>query len=106
MARFSDQDWFTKLKDFYVANTDANIRGTISRAMIFTDEQTISKTLDFALSEHVSPANAISNVYAAISSLDDQTMFYAWLDQNFDALSKKMPAFHIARYARIFFKLM
>jgi alanyl aminopeptidase len=102
MARFSDQDWFTKLKDFYVANTDANIRGTISRAMIFTDEQTISKTLDFALSEHVSPANAISNVYAAISSLDDQTMFYAWLDQNFDTLSKKMPAFHIARMPEYF----
>jgi len=102
MARFSDQDWFTTLKDFYVANTDANIRGTISRAMIFTDEQKIAKTLDFALTEHVSPANAINNVYAAISALDDQTMFYAWLDKNFDALSKKMPAYHLARMPEYF----
>jgi alanyl aminopeptidase len=102
MSRFSDQDWFTKLRDFYVANTDANIRGTISRAMIFTDEQQITKTLDFALSEHVGPANAITNVYAAISGLDDQTMFYAWLDKNFDALSKKMPAYHIARMPEYF----
>ena len=102
MARFNDQDWFTKLRDFYVANTDANIRGTISRAMIFTDEQQISKTLDFALSDHVSPANAMTNVYAAISGLDDQTMFYVWLDKNFDALSKKMPAYHIARMPEYF----
>ena len=102
MARFSDQDWFTTLKDFYVANTDANIRGTISRAMIFTDEKKIAKTLDFALTEHVSPANAITNVYAAISALDDQTMFYAWLDKNFDALSKKMPAYHLARMPEYF----
>jgi alanyl aminopeptidase len=102
MSRFSDQDWFTKLKDFYVANTDANIRGTVSRAMIFTDEQKITKTLDFALSDHVSPANAITNIYAAMSSLDDQTMFYAWLDQHFDALSKKMPAYHMARMPEYF----
>ena len=102
MARFSDQDWFTKLRDFYVANTDANIRGTISRAMIFTDEQQITKALDFALSDHVSPANAMINVYAAISGLDDQTIFYIWLDKNFDALSKKMPAYHIARMPEYF----
>lgn len=102
MARFSDQDWFTKLRDFYVANTDANIRGTVSRAMIFTDEQKITKTLDFALSDHVSPANAITNVYVAKSGLDDQTMFYAWLDKNFDALTKKMPAYHIAKMPEYF----
>jgi alanyl aminopeptidase len=102
MSRFSDQDWFTKLKNLYVANTDANIRGTISRAMIFTDEQQITKTLDFALSDHVSPANAMINVYAAISGLDDQTIFYIWLDKNFDALSKKMPAYHIARMPEYF----
>ncbi|MFQ3190079.1 MAG: alanyl aminopeptidase [Paraglaciecola sp.] len=102
MSRFSDQDWFTKLKNFYVANTDANIRGTVSRAMIFTDEQKITKTLDFALSDYVSPANAITNINAAMSSLDDQTMFYAWLDQNFDALSKKIPAYHMARMPEYF----
>jgi alanyl aminopeptidase len=102
MARFNDQDWFTKLRDFYVANTDANIRGTISRAMIFSDEQQISKTLDFALSDHVSPANAMTNVYAAISGLDDQTMFYVWLDKNFDALSKKIPAYHMTRMPEYF----
>ncbi|GAC19739.1 M1 family metallopeptidase [Paraglaciecola arctica] len=102
MSRFSEQDWFTKLRGFYVANTDANIRGTVSRAMIFTDEQKIAKTLDFALSDHVSPANAITNVYFAISGLDDQTMFYAWLDLNFDVLSKKMPAYHIASMPEYF----
>jgi alanyl aminopeptidase len=102
MARFSDQDWQTKLEDFYIANSDANIRGTVSRSMVFTDEKNVIKTLDFALSEHVSPANAITNVYAGKSGLDDQKPFYAWLDKNFDALSEKMPAYHIARMPEYF----
>jgi alanyl aminopeptidase len=102
MARFSEQDWFTKLKDHYVSHSDANTRGTISRAMIFINENKIEKTLDFALSEHVSPANTITSVYAAMSGLDDHTMFYAWLDKNFAALSKKMPAYHMARMPEYF----
>ena len=97
LSRFSEKDWFTVLRDFYIANTDANIRGIVSRAMIFIDEQKISKTLDFALSDYVSPANAITNVSSAKAALYDQTMFYTWLDKNFDALSKKMPAYHMAR---------
>ena len=97
MTRFSDNDWFTKLKTYYISHTDANIRSTISRAMIFTDEQNVAKTLDFALSEHVSPADAITNVSAAQHGIDDKTMFYAWLHKNFEALSKKIPAYHIAR---------
>ena len=102
MSRFSEQDWLTKLQDYYITHTDANIRGTVSRAMIFTDEQKIAKALDFALSQHVSPANAISHVYAAMSGLDDQTMFYAWLDTHFETLSKKMPAYHMARMPEYF----
>jgi alanyl aminopeptidase len=102
MARFSEQDWFTKLKGYYVSHSDANTRGTISRAMIFINENKIEKTLDFALSEHVSPANTITSVYAAMSGLDDHTMFYAWLDKNFAALSKKMPAYHMARMPEYF----
>jgi alanyl aminopeptidase len=102
MARFSEQDWFTKLKDYYVSHSDANTRGTVSRAMIFTNENKIEKTLDFALTEHVSPANTITSVYAAMSGLDDQTMFYAWLEKNFTALSEKMPAYHMARMPEYF----
>lgn len=102
MARFSDQNWLTTLKDYYVDHSDANIRSTVSRAMIFTDEQKILQTLDFALSPHVSPANAITHVSTAMSGLDEHTIFYAWLDKNFDILSKKMPAYHIARMPEYF----
>jgi alanyl aminopeptidase len=91
MARFSEQDWFTKLKDYYVSHSDANTRGTVSRAMIFTNENKIEKTLDFALTEHVSPANTITSVYAAMSGLDDQTMFYAWLEKTLPHYPKKCP---------------
>lgn len=96
-ARFSQQDWFTKLRDYYIEHTDANIRGTVGRAMVFTDEKTAKKVLDFALTDHVSPANTITAVYIAINGLDDLSMLYIWLEQNFTALSAKMPAYHLAR---------
>jgi alanyl aminopeptidase len=70
--------------------------------MVFTDEQNAKKVLDFALTEHVSPANAVTAVYIAIVGLDDLSMFYSWLDKNFDALSKKMPAYHLARMPEYF----
>ena len=102
MARYSKQDWFTKMRDLYIKHTDANVRGTISFSMRFIDEDKIEKTLDFALTDHVSPANTITNVYAAVLGLNDQTMFYAWLDKNFEALSKKMPDYHMARMPEYF----
>jgi alanyl aminopeptidase len=102
MTRFGDQNWFTTLKNYYINHSDANIRGTISRAMIFTDEQKILQTLDFALSDYVSPADTITNISVAMSGLDDQTIFYVWLNKNFVALSKKMPAYHLARMPEYF----
>lgn len=96
-VRYSQQDWFTTLSDYYIKHTDANIRGTVGRAMVFTDEENAKKVLDFALTEDVSPANTITAVYIAISGLDDLSMFYTWLEQNFVALSEKMPAYHLAR---------
>ncbi|MGS2721826.1 M1 family metallopeptidase [Paraglaciecola aestuariivivens] len=101
-ARFSQQDWFTILRDLYIAHTDANIRGTVGRAMVFTDVQKVTKALDFALSEHVSPANTISSIYTAKSGLEDMTPFYAWLEQNFNQVTQKMPAYHLARMPEYF----
>jgi alanyl aminopeptidase len=97
MTRYSSDDWFGQLKDFYIANSDATIRGTLGSAMVFTDQARMLKTLDFALTEYVGPANTITVITRAISGQDKLDAFYTWLEKNFETLSKKMPAYHLAR---------
>ncbi|MEP0176547.1 MAG: M1 family aminopeptidase [Paraglaciecola sp.] len=98
MARHSQDDWFQKMKDLYINNTDALVRGTLANAMIFSDDEHIKRTLDFALSEYVTPANTITVVSRAISDLENKNMFYQWLDKHFNALTQKMPAYHVAHF--------
>lgn len=97
VARTGDASWFDKFKTAYLQDTDANIRGTIGAAMAFSHSENISKTLDFALSDDVSPANIISFVARASSAKDNHDELYLWLQKNFASLVKKMPAYHVAR---------
>ncbi|MCF2948173.1 ERAP1-like C-terminal domain-containing protein [Paraglaciecola aquimarina] len=96
LAKFSTDDWFTKMQALYMSNSDASVRGTLRSAMKFKTPADVAKTLNFALTENVGPANTITMVRNAIASQDDLTMFYTWLDDNFNALSKKLPAYHLA----------
>ncbi|MDP5132779.1 MAG: M1 family metallopeptidase [Paraglaciecola sp.] len=96
-VRNGDSSWFEKLKAAYLQHTDANIRGTLRSAMVFPQNENVLKTLDFALSDTVSPANVISFVARADSALDNHDLLYTWLETNFAVLVKKMPAYHVAR---------
>jgi cytosol alanyl aminopeptidase len=97
VARTGDASWFNKFKSVYVHDTDANIQSTIGSAMTFSQNENIEKTLDFALSEDVSPANVISFVARATSAKNNHDELYVWLQKNFDNLVQKMPAYHVAR---------
>lgn len=97
VARTGDSTWFNKFKAVYVQNTDANVRGTIGAAMSFSQNNEIWKTLDFSLTEDVSPANVISFVARASAAQDNHDALYTWLEKHFTQLVKKMPAYHVAR---------
>ena len=97
VARTGDASWFEKFKIFYQQHTDANIRGTLRTAMRFSQATNVHKTLDFALSEDVSPANVIAFVAGASEVQDNHDELYKWLAKNFDTLVTKMPAYHVAR---------
>ena len=97
VARTGDGSWFEKLKKAYQQYTDANIRGTLASAMQFSRAADVQKTLDFALSDYVSPANVINMVAGASEVQDNHDELYKWLNLNFTALVAKMPAYHVAR---------
>jgi alanyl aminopeptidase len=97
LARYHPDDWFKKMQTMYIENSDASVRGTLRGAMKFKASQDAQKTLNFALSEHVGPANTISMVRNAIAAQDDLSSFYKWLDTHFETLVKKLPAYHLAR---------
>ncbi|MGJ8681142.1 M1 family metallopeptidase [Paraglaciecola sp.] len=97
LAMYNKDNWFNKMQTMYIENSDASVRSTLRGAMKFKDKQDIANTLNFALSEHVGPANTISMVRNAVATQDDLSMFYTWLDKHFDTLLKKLPAYHLAR---------
>lgn len=97
VARTGDGSWFDKFKAVYEKNTDANVRGTLGSAMKFSQIAYVQKTLDFALSENVSPADVIRFVAGASDVLDNHDELYKWLSSNFDTLVTKMPAYHVVR---------
>jgi len=97
MAKYGNADWFEKFNAAYKATSDATIKGTISTSMIFPQSENVQKLLNFSLSEHVSPANTIRVLAVASRSQQESDVFYAWLEENIDKITAKMPAFHIAR---------
>jgi alanyl aminopeptidase len=97
VARTGNDGWFDKFKAVYEKDTDANVRGTIGSAMQFTQTAYVRKTLDFALTDNVSPADVIRLVAGASAVLDNHDELYQWLTKNYAALVSKMPAYHVAR---------
>ncbi|MBC3764868.1 M1 family metallopeptidase [Neptunicella marina] len=96
VARHSGQQWFTTLEDAFKATTDARVKGTIGRGFYFEQPELITKALDLNLTDYVTPANVIYGLYYASGRMDDKTLMYQWLVKNFEALTQKMPAYHIA----------
>ena len=53
--------------------------------------------LDLALTDQITPANTMYMVVSVARNLDDHSLLYQWLDNNAEALLKKMPDYHVAR---------
>ena len=64
--------------------------------MRFDDKELVFKMLDLALTDNVTPANALYMVTRVARNLDDHTLLYQWLNENKEALLKKMPDYHVS----------
>ena len=97
MAKNEKPGWFSRFEKAYAKTNDANVHGVIRFSMQFSDVSEVRKTLDFALTDSVGPANVSSVLRVATSELEQHDVMYQWLEQNIDKVIAKMPDFHTVR---------
>ncbi len=74
-----------------------NVKRTLLYSMRYTDEATVNKMLDLALTDDITPANTLYMLVRVSRNLELKTVLYTWLDKNLDALIAKMPDYHVSR---------
>ena len=89
--------WFERLIAAYEASDDPTTKQTLLYSMRFTSDDMITKMLDLALSDYITPANTIYMPGIASRIKDDQSVLYAWLNNHFDEMVAKMPDYHVSR---------
>ncbi len=97
VAKNEKSGWFARFEKAYANTNDANVQGMIRSAMQFSNETEVAKTLDFALTEGVGPADVSSILRVATRSLEKHDVLYQWLEKNVDKVIAKMPDFHTVR---------
>lgn len=89
--------WFNEVVSAFKKAQLPNVKSTLIYSMRFDDKESVFKMLDLALTNEITPANTMYMVARVARNLDDHTLVYQWLDNNADALIKKMPDYHVAR---------
>lgn len=74
-----------------------NVKRTLLYSMRYTDEATVNKMLDLALTDDITPANTLYMLVRVSRNLELKTVLYKWLDNNLEALIAKMPDYHVSR---------
>ncbi|MBQ4830550.1 M1 family metallopeptidase [Alteromonas sp. MMG017] len=74
-----------------------NVKRTLLYSMRYTDEATVNKMLDLALTDDITPANTLYMLVRVSRNLELKTALYKWLNSNLDALIAKMPDYHVSR---------
>jgi cytosol alanyl aminopeptidase len=96
-AKHCESSWFDKYLQAYLNTTDATIQGTLLSGMRFPQDENLKGLLNLSLSDSVGPADVIRALVYASTSQTKQDSLYAWLEQNFDQVAKRMPSYHLAR---------
>jgi len=74
-----------------------NVKRTLLYSMRYTDEATVNKMLDLALTDDITPANTLYMLVRVSRNLELKTVLYKWLNSNLEALIAKMPDYHVSR---------
>ncbi len=95
-AKENSEKWFADLLGAFKKAQLPNVKRTLLYSMRFDDKELVFKMLDLALTDNVTPANALYMVTRVARNLDDHTLLYQWLNENKEALLKKMPDYHVS----------
>ena len=82
--------------DAYEDAATANQKTVVLTSIYFDDPAIIRRHLDFSVSERVAAGDTLTGIGLYSAVLDDNSVVYAWLGENFDALLAKIPAVYHA----------
>ena len=96
-TKYGDTELFETIVAAFKKAQLPNVKRTLIYSMRFSDEATVNKMLDLALTDDITPANTLYLVSRVARNLELQNVLYKWLNQNIDALIAKMPDYHVSR---------
>ena len=80
----------------YRTAATANQKTVVLTSIYFDDPAIVHRHLDYSISEAVSAGDTLTGVGLYSAVLDDNSVVFSWLDENFDALLAKIPAVYHA----------
>ncbi|MCP5089438.1 MAG: hypothetical protein GY949_00795, partial [Gammaproteobacteria bacterium] len=78
----------------YLKTTSALQKSNILAAMYFDETEVVLRHLEFSLSDQVQAGDSLSGLSFFSYLLDDHSLLYEWLDDNFDRVVAKAPAYY------------
>ena len=90
-ARHGDRKEYEAYRKAYKNSQSPGVKSNLLSSMYFTDPGIVREHLDWSLTDAVPAGEASWGLYMASYALDDYGILYEWLDENLDALLKKLP---------------
>lgn len=76
----------------YLDSDNAGQKSNILSAIYFRNPEVVRRHLDFTLTDEVQAGDTLTGLSLYAYVLDDHSLLYEWLNENFDALLEKVPA--------------
>jgi len=80
----------------YLESGSADQKSSILAAMYFDNPDVVLRHLEFSLSDDVQAGDSLNGISFFTYVLDDHSMLYEWLNENFERVVAKAPAYYQA----------
>jgi len=89
-----DGDRYDKYLQTYLDTDSADQKSNILAAVYFDEPEVVLRHLEFSLSGDVQAGDSLTGLNFFIYVLDDHSLLYEWLDENFERVIAKAPALY------------
>jgi alanyl aminopeptidase len=84
---------YEQFQSAYLNSDSADQKSNILSAFYFDNPDVVRRHLDFSISASVPSGDAVKGLGFFAYILEDDSVLYAWLEENLDALQEKIPEF-------------
>ena len=99
-AQFGGRPEYDAFRKAYKNASEVSLKTNVLSSIRFTDPEIIKDHLDWSLSDEVPAGEASWGLYMASYVLDDYGILFEWLDENLDALVRKLPPVRVPALPR------